>query len=111
MADWLAVIAFERGMALRSPVSIEAAYFALLAHQDWIGRQEWVWELAMGTRSVLGQLKSANGDKPPAKLGSCTECNTGALVLLGGLVACQSCSFATSAADLLAHHFDADAAA
>src|SRR5688500_6444370 len=46
MADWLAVVQFERGTALRSPVSIEAAYYALLANQDWIGRQEWVWELA-----------------------------------------------------------------
>jgi hypothetical protein len=111
MADWLAVVQFERGMALRSPVSIEAAYFALLANQDWIGRQEWVWELAMGTRGVLAQLRTANGDKPPTRIATCPECEVGDLLLIEGVVDCQSCSYCASAAALLEEHFGVTEAA
>lgn len=105
MADWLAVVQFERGMALRAPVSIEAVYFALLANQDWIGRQEWVWELAMGARTVLAQLKMANGDKPPTRIATCPECEVGDLFLIEGVVDCASCPYNASAAALLELHF------
>ena len=105
MAEWLAVVQFERGMALRSPVSIEAAYYALLANQDWIGRQEWVWELAAGIRGVLAQLRAANGERPPTRIATCPECEVGDVLLIEGLLDCQSCDYCTSAALLLEHHF------
>lgn len=103
MVDWLHYVQRYRGMALSSPVSIEAAYYALYSHQDFIGRQEWVTDLAMGTRSVLGQLRSANGDEPPTKIGTCT-C-TGSLILVGGFVCCKACAYRESAAELIDQHY------
>lgn len=105
MADWVVYVQHERNMAARSPLSIEAAYYALHAHEDWISRQEWVADLASQARSVLGQLKAANGDQPPTRIGTCSECEAGALVLIGGWVECRSCVFRVSAADVLAQHY------
>jgi hypothetical protein len=106
MADWVAYVQRERGMALSSSLSIEAAYYALYSHQDYIGRQGWVSELAMGAATVLGQLRTANGDKPPTRLGSCTQCEGGSLTLVGGFVRCGSCPFRVSATELLDQYYD-----
>lgn len=105
MADWVAYIQAERGMALRSPVSIEAAFFTLRTHSDWIERQGWFSDLAMGARAVLAQLRVANGHKPPTPIGVCPECKAESLILVEGWVDCQSCSFRVEAAVVLAQHY------
>lgn len=105
MADWLLYIQADRGMAPRSPVSIEAAFYALRSHSDWIERQGWFSELAMGARTVLAQLRTANGHQPPTKVGTCPDCEAGTLTLAEGWVNCGLCEFRVNAEDLLAEHY------
>lgn len=106
VADWVLYIQAERGMALRSPVSIEAGVYALHNQVDWIERSEWFSDLALGTRTVLAQLRAANGHEPPDRFGICPECKAEeTLILSGGVVACGSCSFKVSAAEVLSQHY------
>lgn len=71
MGEWVMFVLEQRGMALIWPVSVDEAFRRLHAHWDWITRQEWVSDLAAQAHVVLGQVRSANGIRPPAKVGEC----------------------------------------
>lgn len=70
--EWVEFVRRERGWEpLSSSLSLEGCRGVLAVNLDWIGRQEWVSELATHLHEILAQLRSANGIHRPRPLGRC----------------------------------------
>jgi hypothetical protein len=80
LGSWARMVREERDLGTPDSVTITGERDLLSRHLDWIAEQPWVDEAYGDLRTLLGQLKAANGtqdDKPvgrcylPAETGTC----------------------------------------
>lgn len=71
--SWARIVREERGLTLEGSVTVMSERGLLTRHLDWIAAQGWADEAYTDVRTLLGQLKSANGTAPEKPVGRCYQ--------------------------------------
>ena len=69
--SWARIVRDERGLTLEGSVSVMSERGLLTRHLDWIAAQGWVDEAYTDVRTLLGQLRSANGHRAERPFSEC----------------------------------------
>jgi len=77
LGSWARLVREERDLAEPDSVTITGERDLLTRQLDWVAAQPWVDEAYSDLRTLLGQLRSANGTTPEKPAGRCPDLITG----------------------------------